>query len=371
MALAVQEKEKRFQSFEEMARYSERFSFRFGWPIHHAYLSWLNSMKEELPDPELKQLCFNEAERFRDDVQWLLDSFPSDRSQIRRSRELTCDKLAHCKVDRSELPQDLEDWNEERLERVIKGWSELFQFGYWYPEDEEPFFAVLSRPYLDLPRQLILGPEPYDVLQRQFDRIYVLHPYENTTEMLTAYYDHLAPIYESEELIDPFYKKALIQRLCDETKVNIQAEERILDLGVGTGFSRFVIPADRIYGVDFSEKMCFQARRNGIRACQANAEESLPFIDDFFDASIASYTAHCFQSAMPYAEMKRVLKDGARVAFNLYKPEILFPKLGVDWREEFATMLTEVGLTDINFSIFEFQSPTGQSYQTDIISAKT
>jgi phosphatidylethanolamine/phosphatidyl-N-methylethanolamine N-methyltransferase len=103
--------------------------------------------------------------------------------------------------------------------------------------------------------------------------------------------------------------------------MNITAEDRVLDLGIGTGASLDFYPAvGRIIGVDLSAGMLRECRKR-IRArglehaivFQANAL-GLPFADNSFDHVFISHVISVVSD--PYKlvqEAQRVAKPGARI----------------------------------------------------------
>jgi len=104
--------------------------------------------------------------------------------------------------------------------------------------------------------------------------------------------------------------------------MNIEGDELVLDMGVGTGASLQYYPTDRgrIIGVDLSGGMLRQAHRKireqGLTRAtvfQANALQ-LPFADDLFDHVFISHVISVVSD--PYRlvrEAQRVAKAGARI----------------------------------------------------------
>ncbi|GAB6109787.1 class I SAM-dependent methyltransferase [Fusibacter bizertensis] len=112
-----------------------------------------------------------------------------------------------------------------------------------------------------------------------------------------------------------------------KTQLNFNAFENVIDIGCGTGafccaLSEFGL---QVTGIDASEKMLKVAREktkatspsdvNGgckpITFINASILEKLPFEDEVFDVSIASYVAHGLkpiERQIMYKEMKRVTK---------------------------------------------------------------
>ena len=110
---------------------------------------------------------------------------------------------------------------------------------------------------------------------------------------------------------------------------------RILDVGCGNGnlFNLLSKGKYELYGVDFSENMIFEAKRN----CKAKASfsvadaENLPFGDDSFDIIVCNASFHHYiHPDVVLGEMHRVLKSGGRVLIgDPYMPGVVRPLLNV------------------------------------------
>ncbi|MBP0986428.1 MAG: class I SAM-dependent methyltransferase, partial [Oscillospiraceae bacterium] len=90
---------------------------------------------------------------------------------------------------------------------------------------------------------------------------------------------------------------------------------RILDVGCGNGNLFGCLPDGRyeMFGIDFSENMIAEARKNcGDRAVFTVADaEELPFDDDSFDIVVCNASFHHYiHPDAVAAEMNRVLKAG-------------------------------------------------------------
>ena len=89
----------------------------------------------------------------------------------------------------------------------------------------------------------------------------------------------------------------------------VGSDDRVLDLGTGTGAVADVVASVDVVGVDLSREMLFEGR-GGI---QARAAE-LPFRDDAFDAVTArSVLHHLPDLEVTLDEMQRVLRPGGRL----------------------------------------------------------
>lgn len=109
----------------------------------------------------------------------------------------------------------------------------------------------------------------------------------------------------------------------------IQPGESVLDLGCGPGqAAALMLPFARpgtVTGIDQSETMIQQARRDNRRAVAANqlafhmvSFEALPFEDRHFDAVLASNVMYFWHDATAVlTEIRRVLRDGGRLSIYL------------------------------------------------------
>jgi phosphatidylethanolamine/phosphatidyl-N-methylethanolamine N-methyltransferase len=105
--------------------------------------------------------------------------------------------------------------------------------------------------------------------------------------------------------------------------MNIQAHERVLEVGVGTGINLSLYPRDcAITGIDFSGSMLEKARERtarkdlqNIRLLQMDAAD-LKFVDDSFDIVYAPYLISVVPDPLQVArEMRRVCRPGGRIIF--------------------------------------------------------
>jgi phosphatidylethanolamine/phosphatidyl-N-methylethanolamine N-methyltransferase len=131
-------------------------------------------------------------------------------------------------------------------------------------------------------------------------------------------------IYDVQSVVYDATFGRLVQRRISRAieHMNIEGEELVLDMGIGTGASLQYYPKDRgrIIGVDLSSGMLKLARRRiadleltRAKIFQANALE-LPFEDDLFDHVFISHVISVVSD--PYQlvrEAQRVAKPGARI----------------------------------------------------------
>jgi phosphatidylethanolamine/phosphatidyl-N-methylethanolamine N-methyltransferase len=165
-------------------------------------------------------------------------------------------------------------------------------------------------------------------------------------------------IYDVQSLVYDGTFGRLVQRRIRRAieHMNIEGNELVLDMGIGTGASLQYYPKDRgrILGVDLSSGMLKQARRK-IREFslkpaslfQANALQ-LPFADDLFDHVFISHVISVVSD--PYQlvrEAQRVAKPGARIVilnhfqstnrFIAFIEKLLSPLCSkIGWRSDLA-----------------------------------
>ena len=137
-------------------------------------------------------------------------------------------------------------------------------------------------------------------------------------DFVEGVYDKLAKVY------DLFFGPTLHPgRLKAIQRMNIQAGERVLEVGVGTGINLALYPKhSHVTGIDFSSSMLEKAReraaRKGLRnmrLLQMDAAD-LKFADDSFDIVYAPYLISVVPDPVKVArEMRRVCRSGGRIIF--------------------------------------------------------
>ena len=137
-------------------------------------------------------------------------------------------------------------------------------------------------------------------------------------DFVEAVYDKLAKVY------DLFFGPTLHPgRLKAIQRMNIQAHERVLEVGVGTGINLSLYPRGcAITGIDFSGSMLEKARERiarkdlqNIRLLQMDAAD-LKFADNAFDIVYAPYLISVVPDPLQVArEMRRVCRPGGRIIF--------------------------------------------------------
>ena len=112
--------------------------------------------------------------------------------------------------------------------------------------------------------------------------------------------------------------KGNLHRFCVRraAELDLTAFETVLDVGCGTGALCAVLHAHGLEatGVDTAQRMLDTAIRNpenrGVRFMLVHASEPLPFPNQSFDITIASYVAH----GMGHEERKRLYSEMSRVS---------------------------------------------------------
>lgn len=119
-------------------------------------------------------------------------------------------------------------------------------------------------------------------------------------------------------------------RLYAKDRLGIRAEDRVLEVGVGTGINAALYPRDTyLTGVDFSEKMLAKARervaRKGLRNVRLLHMDAhhLTFPDNSFDIVYAPYLISVVPDPIQVVrEMRRVCKPGGKfVILNHFRSD--------------------------------------------------
>jgi len=119
----------------------------------------------------------------------------------------------------------------------------------------------------------------------------------------------------------------------------------VLDLGCGTGkFARVLAERGlaRVWGVDPSAEMLAEARKRVLSSVglKLGEAERLPFKADWFDAAVLWTVVHLIQRPLAFAELKRVLAPGGRLAIITFAQEH-FTRY---WQNEFFPSIPRIDL---------------------------
>ncbi|MGH9312237.1 MAG: class I SAM-dependent methyltransferase [Vicinamibacterales bacterium] len=141
---------------------------------------------------------------------------------------------------------------------------------------------------------------------------------EVENDFVEGVYDKLAKVYDL--VFGPTLHPGRVQAI---QRMGLQPEERVVEVGVGTGINLSLYPKDcRVTGIDFSASMLEKARDRvaresirGVRLLQMDAAD-LKFPDDSFDIVYAPYLISVVPDPVKVAqEMRRVCRRGGRIVF--------------------------------------------------------
>jgi phosphatidylethanolamine/phosphatidyl-N-methylethanolamine N-methyltransferase len=131
-------------------------------------------------------------------------------------------------------------------------------------------------------------------------------------------YDKLAKVYDL--IFGPTLHPGRLQAI---ERMDIQPDERVLEVGVGTGINLSLYPSDaKITGIDYTASMLEKARERVAKKGMRNARllqmdaADLKFPDDSFDIVYAPYLISVVPDPVKVAqEMRRVCRPGGRIIF--------------------------------------------------------
>jgi phosphatidylethanolamine/phosphatidyl-N-methylethanolamine N-methyltransferase len=141
-------------------------------------------------------------------------------------------------------------------------------------------------------------------------------PVEN--HFVEGVYDKLAKVYDL--IFGPTLHPGRLQAI---ERMNIQPDERVLEVGVGTGINLSLYPPEaKITGIDYTASMLEKARERVAKKGMRNARllqmdaADLKFPDDSFDIVYAPYLISVVPDPVKVAqEMRRVCRPGGRIIF--------------------------------------------------------
>ena len=130
-------------------------------------------------------------------------------------------------------------------------------------------------------------------------------------------YDKLAKVYDV--VFGPTLHPGRLRAI---QRMGIQPDERVLEVGVGTGINLSLYPREcSVTGIDFSSSMLEKARERvakglpNVRLLQMDAAD-LKFADNSFDIVYAPYLISVVPDPVTVArEMRRVCRSGGRIIF--------------------------------------------------------
>ena len=138
-------------------------------------------------------------------------------------------------------------------------------------------------------------------------------------DFVEGVYDKLAKVYDL--IFGPTLHPGRLHAI---QRMGITAEDRVLEVGVGTGINLSLYPREAaVTGIDFSSSMLEKARERAarkdvprsLRLLQMDAAD-LKFADDSFDVVYAPYLISVVPDPVKVAqEMRRVCRPGGRIIF--------------------------------------------------------
>ena len=136
-------------------------------------------------------------------------------------------------------------------------------------------------------------------------------------DFVEGVYDKLAKVYDLT--FGPTLHPGRLQAI---QRMGITGQDRVLEVGVGTGINLSLYPRDAtVIGIDFSSSMLEKAREraarkdvpHSLRLLQMDAAD-LKFADDSFDIVYAPYLISVVPDPVRVAqEMRRVCRPGGRI----------------------------------------------------------
>jgi SAM-dependent methyltransferase len=164
-------------------------------------------------------------------------------------------------------------------------------------------------------------------------------------------------------------------------RMNIRAEDNILDVGCGSGWlARLLaerVPDGRVVGLDVSDEMIRRARQNladteNVLFVVAGADE-IPWDPNFFTHAISVESAYYWPDpARGLKEIHRVLQDGGRawILINYYRDNPHCHQWSAHFAtpahlhsaEEWSAMFRAAGFTDVSHDFIPDPTPAPDTY---------
>jgi len=152
-------------------------------------------------------------------------------------------------------------------------------------------------------------------------------------DFVEGVYDKLAKVYDLT--FGPSLHPGRLQAI---QRMGITGQDRVLEVGVGTGINLSLYPRDAtVIGIDFSSSMLEKAREraarkdvpHSLRLLQMDAAD-LKFADDSFDIVYAPYLISVVPDPVKVAqEMRRVCRPGGRIVIlnHFLSPNLILSRL--------------------------------------------
>jgi ubiquinone/menaquinone biosynthesis C-methylase UbiE len=154
-------------------------------------------------------------------------------------------------------------------------------------------------------------------------------PADATPHEVEQFFDYIAGEYE--QTIDLRLNRLVVRRMLAAAQEfatrHRRQDVRVLDFGCGTGLAWEEVQARRrrngtcppplLYGCDLASKMIQQSKLKGFEDVYKCSYAKTDFPTQFFDVIFCSFVAHYFADARPFDEMKRILRPGGLIIFNL------------------------------------------------------
>ncbi len=135
-------------------------------------------------------------------------------------------------------------------------------------------------------------------------------------DAVRAMFDRIAPVYDLMNRVMTAGLDVRWRRHAAESVV--RPGDRVLDAACGTGdlaIADLKAGADRVTGLDFSERMLARARRKAPLDWVQGDLLALPFADETFDAATVGFgVRNVADLDLSLRELRRVLRPGGRVA---------------------------------------------------------
>jgi demethylmenaquinone methyltransferase/2-methoxy-6-polyprenyl-1,4-benzoquinol methylase len=136
-------------------------------------------------------------------------------------------------------------------------------------------------------------------------------------ESVRAMFDRIAPVYDVMNRVMTVGLDLRWRKLA--ARAAVRPGDRVLDAACGTGDLAIAgrkAGAERVTGLDFSEKMLARARRKAPALDWVQGDMlALPFADETFDAATVGFgVRNVADLQLSLRELRRVLKPGGRLA---------------------------------------------------------